>query len=429
MSVISNFKYHLNSLNIIEKLLILFPFFAIMGSATINIFYLILTLTFFYKIKEKTFNTSFNKKLITFLILIYSVVLIAYIFSDYKNSSSLIRSIFVIKFCFLPIIFYNFVNSKSFFFVLGVISGVITIFLSLDIIFQFTFGYDFFGYKPILDHRYSGFLDEELVAGSFLSFFFVFLIISLQLSLNKKKDLIILIGLSLFFLSTIIITGERLALIRILFIFFCTLVFLKIDFWKKFSAGFLVILLIVMFFNFNNAFKNRVHETLFMSGISTNYEFNNSIKKLKGKNKFTNSPWISHWNVASKIFQDNKLTGVGLKNFRVLSCDEEKYKIQNLLYDSSCTTHPHNIYMEILSELGILGMIVFIYLILILIKKYFETVKKSNEIKILMFSSLILFTFIPILPSGSLFSSYNGGIIFYFISSYIALLKLNEFIK
>ena len=166
-----------------------------------------------------------------------------------------------------------------------------------------------------------------------------------------------------------------------------------------------------------------------MSGINTNYEFNASIQKLYGENSLLNSPWVSHWKVANKIYQDNKLTGVGLKNFRVLSCNYEKYKIRNLLYDSSCTTHPHNIYMEILSELGIFGMVTFIFLILIFIKKSNKIIKKPHETEILVLSSLILFLLIPILPSGSLFSSYNGGIIFYFVSSYIASLKLNEFIK
>ena len=66
--------------------------------------------------------------------------------SDYKNTTSLIRTISVIKFCFIPIIFYTFVNSKSFFKILGIISGFVTIFLCLDIIFQFIFGYDFFGF-------------------------------------------------------------------------------------------------------------------------------------------------------------------------------------------------------------------------------------------------------------------------------------------
>ena len=34
----------------------------------------------------------------------------------------------------------------------------------------------------------------------------------------------------------------------------------------------------------------------------------------------------THWKVAYKIFQDNKLTGIGLKNFRVLSCNDDNYK-------------------------------------------------------------------------------------------------------
>ena len=428
-SIILNIKNHFSSLNIIEKLLVSFPLFAIMGSLVINIFYLIVVILFLAKIKEIKFHSNFQKKLITYIIFTYLIILTSYLFSDYKNTSSLIRSISVIKFGIIPIIFYNFVNSRSFFKILGVISGVVTIFLSIDIIFQFIFGYDFFGYKPIHDDRYSGFLNEELVAGSFISFFFIYFLISKKFELNNKFDLIILFTSILFFLSTIIITGERLALIRILFVIFCLLIFLKINFWKKFLASAIIILSIITFFAFNTAFKNRVYETLFMSGINTNYEFNISIQNLYGQNNLLNSPWISHWLVANKIYQDNKLTGVGLKNFRVLSCDNEEYKIKNILDNSSCTTHPHNTYMEILSELGILGIITFLFLILIFIKKSFKVLKKSNDISMLMLSSLILFILIPILPSGSLFSSYNGGIIFYFISSYIAILKLNEFIK
>ena len=106
----------------------------------------------------------------------------------------------------------------------------------------------------------------------------------------------------LFFLSTVIITGERLALIRILFIFFCLLIFLKINFLKKFLAGSIIFLSLKSFFNLNNSFKKRIYETLFMSGINTNYEFNISIQNLYGQNNLLNSPWISHW-VANKIYR------------------------------------------------------------------------------------------------------------------------------
>ena len=59
-----------------------------------------------------------------------------------------------------------------------------------------------------------------------------------------------------------------------------------------------------------------------------------------------------HYISAYKMFLDNKLLGVGVKNFRNL-CKDEKYKISKY----SCTSHPHNTYMQILSETGIIGFI------------------------------------------------------------------------
>ena len=92
-SIILNIKNHFSSLNIIEKLLVSFPLFAIMGSLVINIFYLIVVILFLAKIKEIKFHSNFQKKLITYIIFTYLIILTSYLFSDYKNTSSLIRSI------------------------------------------------------------------------------------------------------------------------------------------------------------------------------------------------------------------------------------------------------------------------------------------------------------------------------------------------
>ena len=64
---------------------------------------------------------------------------------------------------------------------------------------------------------------------------------------NNKKDFTILMILSLFFLSVIIITGERLALIRILFVLFCLLIFVKISNWKNFLRFYCNFLIIASF--------------------------------------------------------------------------------------------------------------------------------------------------------------------------------------
>ena len=67
---------------------------------------------------------------------------------------------------------------------------------------------------------------------------------------------------------------------------------------------------------------------------------------------------------AFKIFFDNSLFGVGLKNFREV-CD---------MVGRVCSSHPHNLYFELLSETGLIGLSIFVIFI-ILFEKYYPTKK------------------------------------------------------
>ena len=345
---ISILKNQFYNLSLIEKILSIFPLFAIMGPLAVNVFYFVAIIATLFCIYKDEVKIALDNKLVLSFLISYIIIILSYLLSEYKNTDSLIRTLFVIKFFILPLIFIKFFKNNFFFNVLGVISGFVILFLSLDLIFQFIFGYDFFGYKPIIENRLSGFLDEELIAGSYISFFVVFFFISLNLDFTKKKDFIYYTIIVTFFLFVIMITGERLALIRFFFLIFLSLIFIKKNIWKKIIFVFSMIIYVVFFFLFNDAFKLRISEALFMSGLDlSSMKYHKSFKKYEGKNKITNSPWIAHWKVAHKIFKDNKITGVGLKNFRV-ACKKDKYKVNNLLFDNSCTTHPHNFYMEIL---------------------------------------------------------------------------------
>ena len=70
-----------------------------------------------------------------------------------------------------------------------------------------------------------------------------------------------------------------------------------------------------------------------------------------------------------------------------------------------CQTHPHQIYLEILSEHGLVGLILIFY---ILYKLIFSRIKEilsgSNYIQ----KSLIymLLNFLPVLPSGAFFGDF-----------------------
>ena len=125
------------------------------------------------------------------------------------------------------------------------------------------------------------------------------------------------------------------------------------------------------------------------------------------KKKYLKSHYGIHAITAYEIFQDNIFIGVGNKNFRNI-CKNYQDKISNKynVQPIGCSTHPHQIWYELLTEHGIFGtLLICICLILIIINRF-----KERNINLINLMSLLylLSVFIPILPSGSFFNSYNS---------------------
>jgi len=427
-----NFKNLYNEFSLlssIEKFFCCFPFFAILGSAFVNLFYLVIIIFAIIQFLKKNIRIKLSINIILFILIPYLIILSSYFLSDYKNFSSFMRSLLSFKFFILPLIFLIFIKNKFFFKILSFNVAIIIFFLSFDLIFQYFVGYDIFGIKQEHPHRLSGFLGNEYVAGSFLSLFCVYFFLEFNQRINNFKNYTYLMLFFIFFLVVIAITGERLALLRYVFFSFFLFIFFLDTFKKKIISFIIFFIVISNFFIFNHSFKVRVYEALFFAGINDKIiEFMPNYSGLKN-NDLSNSPWFSHWKAAYFIFKDNKLSGVGLKNFRE-ACKESKYQKQNILNQTggSCTTHPHNLYMEILSELGLIGIgylfAIIIYFIHILLNDYLKPYKRKYS---LILASIILFSLIPTLPAGSIFSSYNGGIHFFIIGSYLVLRKENRY--
>ena len=400
-----------NNINKIKNIFLiyiiyLFPLFLIIGNAVLNsALFLVL---FIYLM-----NCISEKKLIYFDRFEFKVFLIFYIYLIFNSLianeilPSILRSASYIKYFIFVLVYLElFEERKINIFKLGIIWISILTLLNLDIIFQSIMGYDIFGYVSKNPERNSGFFFDELVAGGFitgLSF------ITIQLIKNSKINNLTVYSFLFFCLICCIISGERSNTIKFIIIFFSIPFILKDFFLKKTHKYFLIFILLLLtpflYFNKENL-KNR-----YLNEITLSID-----KDLGLVDKYFTSLYGSHTLSAYFILKDNLYFGVGNKNFRFLcskyESDVNKFQRQidnNLRFDlPSCTTHPHQLYNEFLSEHGLIGSLIILTLILIIIV---NRIRSSNLSNLNLVSLLYLITvFTPILPSGSFFTSYTSAL-------------------
>ena len=148
------------------------------------------------------------------------------------------------------------------------------------------------------------------------------------------------------------------------------------------------------------------------------------------KNKnflYRENHYFSHYSTAWQIAKEFPLTGVGIKNFRHY-CNKETYleKIHPSFRNKNCSTHPHNLFFEIISELGFFGFLVFF-----IIFGYFFYVSFKSSLKhknIFLFGNTIFLMtyFIPFLPRGSFFSNWNAMLFWTVFAVSVHLINANK---
>ena len=345
-----------------------------------------------------------NFKYIIFLFFIMYLFFNSFFLSKNLQVSTL-SSLSFLRYLFLAIAIKFFFdlkkNQDNFFFIIKV--ALLTV--CFDAIFQYFIGFNllgFYNFEPS-SSRVSGIFGNEKVLGGYLVRFFPFFLISI---IYYEKNNIFKIFYLLSFVFAVIIAGERSALIN-LFISIIVLLFLfkyknfnKIFNFKSFL--FSLILLVILILSLNSYTLERYYE---------------------GKSLFSKPGAIvsiehdQHYLTALKIFDDNKLFGAGPNTFRYI-CSDIKY----FSGPKSCSTHPHNIFFQILSELGLVGLlfylILFFYIGLFFLKIFCNKLFKQNEnknynnFKLLIILNIFL-SFNPFIPSGNFFGSWMSSVGFF----------------
>ena len=243
--------------------------------------------------------------------------------------------------------------------------------------------------------RIQSFFKDESIVGTFIHGF-IFLIIGYLLTIfNKKNKINFLIYLSIFcFLLSIVFTGERSSTIKVIF---GVLIFIAIIKNIKIKTKILLFSILI--------------STAILTVISSDYLKNRYVGQMyyyfanKDSKNIQNSLYYRLYKSGFNVFKNSPILGVGNKNYRIETCKSnlEKIKKNNYL----CSTHPHQIYFEFLSEHGLLGTSILLSLFFYLIFKNFQKIILSqNYVQIGAFVYL-LSIFLPLIPSGSFFNDFN----------------------
>jgi len=398
-----NKKYFNYYIKITSFLLYILPILIISGPflpdlvISISCFYFLI-INFIRK-DFKYFNNLFFKIFLIF----YSYLVIRSFFTNYYSA------IFYIRFGILPLIVLQLIDHnkdfEKFFFKTIFITLIV---VSLDGLFQHFTGKNIIGLKEYTPDRTSGFFGDKGRLGSYIAhlcpFALIYLFIYLKVKHNYKNYLFILIFN--LFLIVVVYSGERTSLFLILLSFFLLAIF-KISYWRMYLSGFFIFcLLFFIIYQKETTVKNRIIiNTKNQLGLSENY-----IPK-----KIFSETHQWHYTIAIRMFKDNLFFGQGINSFRD-NCFKEKFRIDEK--NSGCSTHPHNIYLQILAETGIFGFIflfsAFIFLYIKIFKYIFSANSKKDNylLQLFLLNLTVTINFFPFIPTGNFFNNWASILFF-----------------
>jgi len=396
----SDFKTNFNNLDKKFKsltiIIFLLPISLLLGPATMEPLLLITLLVYLNLLYKKKTKIDYNIY-IYLIFFFYFIAILSSFLSDHQLFS--LKSSFpLIRFIFYIFIFKYFLEENNWVPKFYIIFILILLFVvALDGFIQAWFGYNSILLPKLGQSTITGFFGEEKKLGRYLVVF-LSLTTGLTLLTTKNKKYIFCFILFIILINTLIIfTSERISILNgfVTLIIF-TLIIKNIFGKKTLYLLFFPPLIILLFYlvpinNFNETLKNTIFEQI--TGKKTKIYF---FSKQHENFAYT----------SKEIFKKYPILGIGPKNFRK-ECSNFSSKYKSV---KNCSTHPHNIFFQLLAETGTVGIIIYLIFIFKLFKIFLKYIFFTNDLKkssLIFFLLPTIFYLNPLLPSGNFFNNWN----------------------
>ena len=386
-------------------LLIFLPLVLVTGPAIPDIFLSFIALYFLVKSSLNSLWSYYQNPIFLGFILFCLYSIFRSLISDMPIESLTNEgSVFYFRYIFFALgVWYLLDNNPHLSKCLLIISTLCLTVVCIDGIYQYFVGSNFFGYKKFNEVSLSGLFGEEPILGRYISFLYIF---TFALINHNLDDSAFRINLSIFLYLicslTVFLSGERTALLYI--ILFSLLVFVFFNHYRitLIKIIFVVVALISIISIFHPNAKQRMIDT-------TIYDMNeNQLKFLP-----YNTGYENHYISAIQLFKTNPILGVGTNTYRY-QCAKPENKLV-----SECNSHPHNFYLQILAEIGIIGFLFifsfYMYLFLIgfkqLILMFSSKLNKELPFKDLLYPMVLFIFWWPLIPHMSFYNNWNNVMI------------------
>jgi O-antigen ligase len=400
-----------------ELLLLISPLILIFRSVVINLFCILLTFLFLYELVKKKYLGILKNETWIYFFLLFIIYNILRGFFAIDSSLAVIKAISLFKFISLALFIFLCIPLTKNFNSIIKLWVILLILVCIDTLFQYFSGKDFFGF-PNFGNRLTGPFGAEQIVGSYLAYISIPVITYYSSKIKNFNfyNKLLLFSIYMLLLSTITLSGERLGLI--IFLSASILVFFLNIKLKIFINLLILIISVLCIYYYLVPYINlRINE------------FFNTIYNFK------DSPWGKLYHTGYLTFKSNIFFGVGLKNYNIFCETQLKNNLINLQNAYECSTHPHNFYIEILCESGIIGFLLLFFTFWFFFLSIINKIKKlkDNEIfleyKSFFYGNILilLIYFFPIKTSGRFFTTWNG--FFFWFSLGVVLLITKEFYK
>ena len=380
---------------------ILTPFFLPFSRFLSDFFLSISCLLFIISLRNHTFKLYFLNKYSIIFFTWYIYLLATSLFSS-NIYLSLESTLFYFRFWIYSLaVAYCFLNIKNFsnYFAFSIIlSFAIVLF---DSYFQLIFKFNIVGYP--YDNawkRLSSFFNTDYILGSYVTRMLPIVIgLLFYLKINTFKQYTLSFIIILLSLFVVFFSGERSALLYFFIFVFFFILLIKLSLKSKIVISLFIALITIFSLTFNEDIYNRIVKFTYFQFFE-----NNQINTFSIQHQLIYTTTV-------KIIKENYIMGIGPKNFRII-CEDYKTFSQLDGSEDGCSTHPHNTYLQLWAESGLLSFL-FISIFYILIFYYILKISirnnlNKNDYNNLTFELLILSIIInlwPFVPTGNFFNN------------------------